>query len=484
MLNIKILKKIILLLFYLLIILSLFSCTNNSIESTNINEKNAFGEVLSNINIKAFEYDVIDLEEEYDEMAAVLINFDNGTVPEGFESLVSDDGDNVIIKSGGIYKLTGTLKNKRLWVEKGLGERVQLILDGLIIDTNKYSSIRIVNDVIAQIFLANDSENVISIEVEGNPKQDAMNRTGIFSRNSLTFTGKGKLIINSNSDNVSAVESDDRIVFIKGTYQFNTKDDSLRAKNSIIFREGDFIINSGDDAIKVKNDNGGLIYLDKPNLSIKSGDKGIVSDDQVLILGGNTYIDSIGESISGKTINILDGNISLKSGDDAINSTDGKQDKKSNQTGVYTRIVGGTLDIDAKMDGIDSNGDLYLEGGHIFINGAENDNERIIDYNGKVTCGSELMFCGVGPGAKMQDFGDDPFRNYLIIYFKEPMKPSDTIRIVDESNNQIFVFTAKKTYMAALIALNELESGKTYKIIVGDKIFTHTITKGKNEIRE
>ena len=483
MIKLKLLKNILVYFVICFTLMALFACKKDfKIEKSTDNEQEK--NIPSELNIVQFEYDILDINEAYDDEMIITIDFNKGTVPDRFESLVRDEGDNVIIKSGATYRFTGMLKNKRIWVEKGTNENVSLILDGLKIDTDKYSAIRVVDDVIAKIILADGSENEINLSVQGNPKQDAIHPTCIFSRNALTFNGKGKLILNSNSNSISSIESDDKVVFIRGDYSFNAKGDSIKAKNAVVFREGNFSINSLDDAIKVKNNDGGFIYVDNATLNIKSGDKGIVSDDKVIVLGGNTYIDSAGESISGKTIDILGGNISLKSGDDAINSTDGDQNKKSNQVGVYTRIAGGTLDIDATMDGIDSNGDLYLEAGHIFINGATNDNERIIDYNGKVVCGSELMFCGVGPGAKMQDFGDDPPRNYLIVYFKEPMKPSDTIRIVDESDNQIFVFTAKKTYMAALIALNELESGKTYKIIAGDKIFAHTITKGKNEIRE
>lgn len=480
----NLIKKISIYVLCVIIMTTLFACIKSNSENLNLNEEKSVINLHSNLNIKEYEYDVLDLEEAYDEIAAITIDFDKETVPKGWESLIRDDGENIIIKSGGIYRLTGTLTNKRIWIEKGLGERTQLVLDGLNINTDKFSAIRVVDDVIAQIFLADGSENEINLSVEGNPKQDAITPTGIFSRNTLTFNGKGKLIINCKNNFASSVESDDKVIFIRGEYAFNTNGDSVKARNEAIFREGSFTINSGDDAIKVKNDVGGCVYLENANLNIKSGDKGIISDDQVLILGGNIYIDSVGESIGGKVINISGGNISLKSGDDAINSTDGNQNKKNNQTGVYTRISGGTLDIDATMDGIDSNGDLYLDGGHIFINGANNDNERIIDYNGIITCGSNLVFCGVGPGAKMQDFGEDTVENYLVIYFKEPMSASDLIRIFDEDGNQILIFSAKKDYKAALISLNELKTGKKYSVHTGDKIFEHVIVNGRNEIRE
>ena len=120
-------------------------------------------------------------------------------------------------------------------------------------------------------------------------------------------------------------------------------------------------------------------FAENANITIESNDKGINSDSEVLIVGGNVNFDTKGECITGKVVNILGGKINLKSDDDAINSTDGDQNKKDNQIGVYTRIIGGELNIDSTMDGIDSNGDLYLEGGKVFISASESDNERIID---------------------------------------------------------------------------------------------------------
>ena len=483
MIKLKLLKNILVYFVICFTLMALFACKKDfKIEKSTDNEQEK--NIPSELNIVQFEYDILDLNEAYDDETIITIDFNKGTEPDGFESLVRDEGDNVIIKSGATYRFTGMLKNKRIWVEKGTNENVSLILDGLKIDTDKYSAIRVVDDVIAKIILSDGSENEINLSVQGNPKQDAIHPTCIFSRNALTFNGKGKLILNSNSNSISSIESDDKVVFIRGDYSFNAKGDSIKAKNAVVFREGNFSINSIDDAIKVKNNDGGFIYVDNATLNIKSGDKGIVSDDKVIVLGGNTYIDSAGESISGKTIDILGGNISLKSGDDAINSTDGDQNKKSNQVGVYTRIAGGTLDIDATMDGIDSNGDLHLEGGNIFINGAENDNERIIDYNGIVTCGNGLRFCGVGPGAKMQDFGDSTMENYLVVYFKDLMIPSDNIRITDENEENILVFSATKSYKAALIALKDIKEGNKYRLTAGNKTFDFTVIKGRNEIRE
>ena len=146
--------------------------------------------------------------------------------------------------------------------------------------------------------------------------------------------------------------------------------------------------------------------------------------------------------------------------------------------------MGGEINIDAVMDGIDSNGDLYLEGGKTYISASENDNERIIDYNGAVTChiGTELI--GVGPSVRMQDLGKKPKQSYIIVYYKEKMSADNNIELKDEGNNTILSFKPNKTYRAAIITSANLEVGNNYKIVSGEKELDIKLVEGKNEITE
>lgn len=452
-------------------------------------EKNQIGDVTSIITfadkdagIKTFKYDVLDLDENFDEMAAAIIDFDKEIARDSAGNLVSDDGENISIKSGGIYILKGTLKDKRIKIVKGVGERIQLILDGLKVNTNKESAILTSKDCITQIHLAKGSVNEISSTTESSVSNGAKRNGVIYSEENMSFTGTGKLIINNGFE--CSIESTDKLTFISGEYVLNTKGDGIKAKNEVLFRSGNIEINSGDDAIRVTNNKKACVYVENANIKVQSNDKGINSDNEILIVGGNIDFDTRGECITGKKVNILGGNINLKSDDDAINSSDSDQNKKNNQIDVYTRVIGGELNIDSVMDGIDSNGDLYIEGGKIFISAADNDNERIIDYNGIVTCNIGVEMVGVGPGAKMQDLGDAPKQSYIVVYYKDAMPAGKKIELKDDNNSVILSFTPNKTYKAALITSANLEAGNNYKIISGDKELSVKLVEGKNEIKE
>lgn len=418
-------------------------------------------ETTSLVNLVS--YDVLDLEPEYDDDAAIKINFDEKNVPDNAADSVSEDDENVILKSGGIYVLRGTLKEKRIKVEEGPDERVEIVLDSFIYNGDKDCVIYSPDKKCKMlIFLANGSDNVINLITSSNSNEKVNEKAAIFANGDLSFNGKGKLTINTEFE--SCIVSKNDLAFIDGQYILNTKGDAIKSKEKLMMRSGNYNIISGDDAIKATSEKDGYFHFENAYLYIGAGDKGIASDNEVHILGGEINIDSKGEGIIGKTIDMSGGNVKIKSGDDGINANDNNQNKKDNQKGVYVKISGGKLKIDAAMDGIDSNGDLLLEGGNLFISGAENNNERIIDYNGDITLlnTSGMNMIGVGPGAKMQDFGDNAKQNYIVVYFDESARAVSTIEVADEDGNMILSYEPNKPYKAALITSPKLIKGKTY----------------------
>ena len=464
---IKISKKIIsikIISIFILIALSTSCSQNNNIvknDHETLNSETLMSETTS--SVKSVAYDVLDLEPEYDDDAAIKINFDEKNIPDNAFDSVSEDDGNVILKSGGIYVLRGTLKEKRIKVEEGPGERVEIVLDSFSYNGDTdcviYSPDKKCKVL---IFLADGSDNVINLNTSNNANEKVNEKAAIFANGDLSFNGKGKLTINTEFE--SCIVSKNDLVFIDGQYILNTKGDAIKSKEKLLMRSGNFNITSGDDAIKVTSEKDGYFHFENVILFIASGDKGISSDNEVHIVGGEINLDSKGEGIGGKIVDMSGGKVRVKSGDDGINATDKNQNKKDNQKGVYVRISGGKLKIDAAMDGIDSNGDLFLEGGNLFISGAENDNERIIDYNGDITLLNTpgMNMIGVGPGAKMQDFGDDAKQNYIVVYFDEYARAMSTIEVTDENGNIILSYEPNKPYKAALITSPKLVEGKTY----------------------
>ena len=137
--------------------------------------------------------------------------------------------------------------------------------------------------------------------------------------------------------------------------------------------DGNFTFSDG--TLKIVTSGGVLAYVnnalnqnytgntDRLNSDYKSSPKGVKADGVVTISGGNIDIVTSGnggEGIESKsTLTISDGYVKVRAKDDAINSSS------------HMYIKGGTVDvISTGNDGLDSNGDIYIQGGLVMAFGA------------------------------------------------------------------------------------------------------------------
>ncbi len=444
-------------------------------------EKDAEGNItvnamLANDTTKSFSYDVLDLEPNYDDISALTIDIgDENSLEAGAENVVKFVDNDVELASGGIYVLKGSLDGQ-VRIKKGIGDRTLLVLDSININVMDKSAIYS-DDTRLLIRLIDGSNNTISgesIEVANSNKFSA-----IYSKESISITGNGELNIDGKFSN--AIESKDVLTILSGDINTTINGDGLKGKNGVLVRDGNIKIKSGDDGIKATDETNGSIFLQGGNITIKAKGKGISADKELIVAGGSVQVDSKKECMEALTVDLMGGVVNLIAGEDGINASDKKQDKKANQTGVYTSLSGTYLIIDSQMDAIDSNGDLYMSGGTVLISSSTDDNERIIDYNGSVRCsGGEMI--GVGPSARMQDLGDNSNQNYIVVYYNEVM-PAGLINVLDSANNSLLSLAADKEYRAALITSPKLEIGKKYTVVSSEDTKTIEITSVKTEIR-
>ncbi len=150
-------------------------------------------------------------------------------------------------------------------------------------------------------------------------------------------------------------------------------EDSMKSikANDIVINGGEFILSSYEDAI---HSNGDLTINDGV-IEILSGDDAIHADLGVTINNGDITITNAYEGIEGSTIDICGGDINVNVLDDAINA--------SSESG-YVKITDGRISLKSQGDGIDSNGDLYIEGGDtiIEVNAIYEGGDSELDVNG------------------------------------------------------------------------------------------------------
>ena len=220
-----------------------------------------------------------------------------------------------------------------------------------------------------------NSEN--NLEVSGTFTNDGENDLDavIFSKEDIVINGLGTVNIKS-TDN--AVSSKDTLKITGGTINIDCDGNALRAHDSIDVYDGKINIANCNDGLQAEDsddDSLGSINICNGEFNIVANDDAIHATTIIKIEGGT--FDLIGrECMEGTYIEIDDGNIKIEASDDGINAA-AKSDK---YTPTFI-LNGGNVTIEmgqGDTDGVDSNRNIYINGGVISING-----QSTFDYDGE-----------------------------------------------------------------------------------------------------
>ena len=230
--------------------------------------------------------------------------------------------------------------------------------------------------------------NNVNAKLEGNV-------ISIKSAKSATIILVGDNVLESTTIDKKTIKSDvDLTIKGEGTLTITSVDTCIKSDTNLIIESGTYNLNAGTD-----------------------GD-GLRSDETLIINGGTFVIDG-GEGIESTQITINDGKITINASDDGINASAKSEtlspDFVMNDGEIYITMAQGDT------DGIDSNGNLTINGGYININaqsafdydGVGQLNGGTIIINGQETKSLNNQF-GMGgmPGQGGQaPSGDNPFKN-------------------------------------------------------------------------
>ena len=133
-------------------------------------------------------------------------------------------------------------------------------------------------------------------------------------------------------------------------------------------------------------------------------------------------------------------------------------------------INGGTLKVDAYGDGLDSNGDIEINGGTTLVNGPQMNGNAALDYGeqgtAKVNGGVVLM---VGSSGMAEDFsgGSQPFN-----LSSASGSSGQVVRIQDASGKVIAELTATKAFQVVYSSAPSYTTSSTYNIVIGGQTST------------
>lgn len=358
---------------------------------------------------------------------------------------VSVDGTTVTITGAGTFVLTGTLDDGEVIVNAPDAE-VRLVAENVSITNADGPAVDIQDAGTAVLVLAEGSTNTL---VDGATYADTSEEAAtatLFSSDTLTIAGTGSLDVTGSSND--AISSKNGLAIVGDpTITVDAADDGIRGKDYLVVNGGTLTVTTGGDGLKASEDTDetqGFVALGQASVTITAGDDGVAAvtdvtvEDTTLTVtagggqanavpaeesgpgqqaatedtsdttaspkginagvsytqdSGTVVLDTADEGLQAAFVNIGGGELSVTSGDDGINASNGdftiegyeSADSESDDGSVLT-ISGGAVQIDyAASDGIDSNGSAFVTGGQVVVGGSTGSMDGAIDANGETT---------------------------------------------------------------------------------------------------
>ena len=413
------------------------------------------------------------------------------------------------ITSAGRYILSGT-HTGQVRIQAGRNDIVELVLDNVTLHNDRGPAVFAPRSQRVDLLLTEGSVNNIS---DGNHPNDEAN-AAIYIQHDLSISGKGTLNITGNYHHGIRVQ--DTLTVNDGTIAITAKGDAMRGRDAVIIKGGNFTLNSGGDGIQSNNDsnpNLGQITINGGNFIIQAGDDGIqgetavtinggvfhitAKDDgitcagPVLISGGVIRITDCYEGIEGLNVTITGGDIDIFSRDDGINARERSaiaggaargavaqmrgrfMTPRTVNNNIFVRITGGNIHVHALTDGIDSNYNVFLDGGTLHISGPSRGMEGAIDLDGTfLITGGELVTAG-----SVLNVSGQSTQPVLIVAHSRQFMADSLIEITDKRGVTILSYTAENAFYMSAFTSPGFIVGETYSLRVnGDKIEDITLT--------
>ena len=269
-------------------------------------------------------------------------------VPEAQKIDLNGTEGTITITEAGSYVVTGSTDNGTILVDASKKDVIDITLDNATILNPSTAAIYVKKAQQVNITL----NGKCKLETTGvfETSEDNKVNAVIYSKSDLTLSGDGAVIITAHQG--KAVKCNDSLYITGGTYVIDSLEDAINGKDYVNITGGTFTINSSDD--------------------------GIHSDGKLQIDGGTFNIDAL-EGLEATYVLINDGDITIASNDDGINASL----KDESYEKPVVEINGGNIKITmaaGDTDGIDSNGDIIINGGYIDITG-----QSTCDYDGTAT---------------------------------------------------------------------------------------------------
>lgn len=389
---------------------------------------------------------------------------DNGT----YTQIDDDTVDGVIFsKSDLVINGNGTL-NITANYEHGIVSKDDLIITGGTINITSVSS----------ALSGKDCVKIANGNLTLNSNADAIKSTNEEAGKGYIYIIGGNITVNSSADGIYAYNLIDieNGTFVINTLESDSSTKAIKTDSDLVINGGKYTINAVDDGLHAGNS----ITINDGEINITSSDDGIHSDSDLNIDGGTINIENCKEGLEGAFITVNDGDIKINSSDDGFNAANSNDTSSStnfqgNSTNATLTINGGTIYVNANGDGLDSNGTITITGGNIIVEGPSDGGNAAFDYETGGFINGGTMIC-IGNSSMAESMSEDSTQASLLYNFDQMFAAGSTIVVKDADGNEVFNFTASKTFNSILVTSTTFGVDDIITITINDTDYTYTLS--------
>jgi hypothetical protein len=451
-----------------------------------------------------FAYSDRDKDASFDESQAVTVTLKGNTATatdtSGAQAAdVAVEESTVTLTAEGSYVVRGYLDGLSLVVDASDEAKLQVVFDGVRIENSTGPAFLIENADKVFLTLADGSESSLSdgqgrsdlaeaisgtetgdtagesaaaTDAQAEASAHAEHDATLFSHEDLTINGSGSLAVSSAS--AHAIVSKDDLVVTGGTFALAAAADALQGKDCVKIADGNFNINAGDDAIVSTNtdepQSAGFVSLDGGMLTISAVDDALHAETILRVAGGAVNVTACEEGFEAVQVWVQGGEHIINATDDGINAAGEARDD------FLIDISGGTLDVTAGGDGIDSNDSLTQSGGTVTVNGPTSFDDGALDAPSATITGGTML--ALGSAGMPQGYGNGSTQAALLCQLPQTQPAGAVLSLHDAQGAALFSYTAVKDFGSVAYSSPELIQGSSYTFkIDGKDVLSFTLSE-------